>query len=60
MFEADHDYFQARAEQELARAKEARDPRAVKAHYKMAAYYLDLVQEGGISKVPTAAPARWR
>jgi hypothetical protein len=36
-------YFQERAEQEIRRAEAAEHPKAVRAHYELAAYYLELV-----------------
>lgn len=37
----DHEYLEARAEAELELAQEAEHPKAVKAHYELAARYLD-------------------
>lgn len=36
-------YYQTRAEQEIQRAQKADHPEAVKAHYLLAGFYLDLV-----------------
>jgi hypothetical protein len=36
-------YFESRAEAEIALAQEARHARAVKAHYELAAAYLDRI-----------------
>ena len=36
-------YFQARAEEEIEAAQSATHPEAVRAHYLLAGYYLDLV-----------------
>jgi hypothetical protein len=47
--EKDRAYFQRRAEEELARAQKAQDERAVRSHYQLAAYYLDLVHHHGSS-----------
>jgi len=41
--ERDRAYFQKRAEEELELAQKAQDERAVRSHYQLAAYYLDLV-----------------
>jgi hypothetical protein len=41
--ERDLAYFQRRAEEELELAQKAQDERAVRSHYQLAAYYLDLV-----------------
>jgi len=41
--ERDLDYFERRAEEELALAQNAADPKAVAAHYELACRYLDLV-----------------
>lgn len=41
--ERDRAYFQRRAEEELELAQKAQDERAVRSHYQLAAYYLDLV-----------------
>ena len=43
MTEAERDYFQGRAEAELALAGEAAHPAAARSHRMLAAYYLDLV-----------------
>jgi hypothetical protein len=37
----DRDYFEERAEAELSMAQAAAHPAAVRAHYMMAAFYLD-------------------
>ena len=42
----DLDYFQKRAEAELELAQSAEHAEAVRAHYTMAGYYLDLVHNG--------------
>lgn len=39
----DLEYFQSRAEQEVAVAQEATNPRVVAAHYELAERYLELV-----------------
>ena len=39
----DRAYYQRRAEEELELAQKAQDERAVRSHYQLAAYYLDLV-----------------
>jgi hypothetical protein len=39
--EHDRDYFEERAEAELSMAQAAAHPAAVRAHYQMAAFYLD-------------------
>lgn len=39
----DVDYFRDRAEQEIEHAQVADHPAAVRAHYELAGYYLDLV-----------------
>lgn len=36
-------YYQERAEQEIQLAQRAEHPRAVRAHYEIAGFYLDLV-----------------
>ena len=41
--ERDKAYYQRRAEEELELAQKAQDERAVRSHYQLAAYYLDLV-----------------
>jgi hypothetical protein len=41
--ERDRAYYQKRAEEELELAQKAQDERAVRSHYELAAYYLDLV-----------------
>jgi hypothetical protein len=43
MPEDDKIYFQDRAEAEIALAQHAEHPDAVRSHYLLAAYYLDLV-----------------
>jgi hypothetical protein len=40
---ADTDYFQLRAEQEIALAQQANHFRAVQAHYELASAYLDRI-----------------
>jgi hypothetical protein len=40
---SDIDYFQRRAEQEIEQATAADHPNAVRAHYQLAGYYLDLL-----------------
>lgn len=42
----DRDYFQARAEAEIELAQRAEHPDAVRSHYLLAGYYLDLVHCG--------------
>lgn len=37
------DYYERRAESEIAAAQQARHAQAVKAHYELASAYLDLV-----------------
>lgn len=39
----DLEYFQSRAEQEVASAQSAKDPAVVAAHYQLAERYLELV-----------------
>ena len=46
-------YFETRAEAELALAQNAAHPNAVKAHYQLAAHYLDRVH----SKAAPPPPA---
>lgn len=46
--ESDRAYFQRRAEEELELAQKAQDERAVRSHYQLAAYYLDLVHHHGL------------
>jgi hypothetical protein len=41
--QADLEYFQHRAEQEIALAQVSAHPQAVRAHYLLAGLYLDLV-----------------
>ena len=41
--QADLDYYQQRAEQEIALAQTSPHPQAVQAHYLLAGFYLDLV-----------------
>ncbi len=36
-------YLESRAEQEIEAAQASSDPRAVRAHYLLAGYYLDLI-----------------
>lgn len=43
MGESDRDYYYQRAESELALAQQSTNQEAVKAHYELAGYYLDLV-----------------
>ena len=50
--QTDIGYFHARAEQEIERAQQADHPAAVRAHYLLAGYYLDLVHNSPL------APAR--
>lgn len=57
----DRSYYEDRAEAELACAQRSTDPAAVKAHYALAGYYLDLVYGEGtaealISGTPVEAP----
>jgi hypothetical protein len=40
------EYFSDRAEQEIKQAQSAGHPEAVRAHYQLAGYYLDLVYSG--------------
>ena len=49
-------YFQDRAEQEIRRAELADHPDAVRAHYQLAGYYLDLVHNR--SGLPPRRPRR--
>lgn len=42
----DAEYFQKRAEDELARAQASDHPGVVRAHYIMAGFYLDLAHNG--------------
>lgn len=39
----ERDYYERRAEQEIEAARRSTDPAAVRAHYLLAGYYLDLV-----------------
>lgn len=48
MCREDHTYYEARAEQEIEAAQKARDVRVVRAHYRLANYYLDLVHGPGL------------
>lgn len=48
--DANRDYYEDRAEAELACAQRSNDPAAVKAHYALAGYYLDLVYGDGSAK----------
>lgn len=48
--ERDKAYFQRRAEEELDLAQKAQDERAVRSHYQLAAYYLDLVHHQGLTE----------
>jgi hypothetical protein len=56
-------YWEARAEQEIEAARRSDDPRAVRAHYLLAGYYLDLVHNpdarppGGPAPDGAMAPA---
>jgi hypothetical protein len=43
-------YFQRRAEQELALAQSAKNPKAAKAHYLIASAYLDRVHGPGTNE----------
>ena len=43
MIDDDKAYFQVRAEEEIELAQAADHPDAVRSHYLLAAYYLDLV-----------------
>jgi hypothetical protein len=43
MIPTDRDYFYVRAETELTRAQRAEHPAAMRAHYILAGFYLDLV-----------------
>ena len=49
----DHAYYYGRAESELQMARKATSPAAVKAHYMLAGYYLDLVHGGRRDPSPT-------
>jgi len=49
------DYFQQRAEAELELAQSAEHANAVRAHYTMAGYYLDLVHNDEAQTALTAA-----
>ncbi|MDF0488431.1 hypothetical protein PX554_09835 [Sphingomonas sp. H39-1-10] len=49
---SDRAYFHRRAEQELSQAQRAADPAAVRAHYHLAGYYLDLVYRPDIEDTP--------
>jgi hypothetical protein len=40
---ADVDYYEQRAEQEIALAQASAHPEAVRAHYLLAGFYLDMV-----------------
>ena len=46
MVHDDVDYYQRRAEQEIALAQNAQDNRAVQAHYELASAYLDRIHPG--------------
>ena len=50
----DIQYYSERAEQEIFRAQQAEHPEAVRSHYLLAGYYLDMVYNS------PAAPARPR
>lgn len=52
MTEDDRSYFERRAEAEIALAQRAEHPQAVRSHYLLAGYYLDLVH----SEAPAAEP----
>jgi hypothetical protein len=49
------DYFQRRAEQELAASEEATDARAAKSHRELAEHFLGLAN-GGTAAADEAAP----
>jgi hypothetical protein len=59
MTEDDRNYFERRAEAEIALAQSAEHPGAVRSHYLLAGYYLDLVHsdEPAAQPVTAAAPA---
>jgi hypothetical protein len=46
----DRTYYEDRAEAELACAQKSEDPAAVRAHYALAGYYLDLVYGDGTAE----------
>jgi hypothetical protein len=62
--EQDYDYFEGRAEAELEMAVKATDPAAAKAHYLLAAMYLDRIHGSGergsaeAPAMPLTMPAR--
>jgi hypothetical protein len=51
MTDKERAYFRARAEQEIAAAQTAGHPDAVRAHYQLAGYYLDLAFNPGAAPV---------
>ncbi|MDB5670238.1 MAG: hypothetical protein JWO25_1197, partial [Alphaproteobacteria bacterium] len=51
MSHEDYDYYQRRAEAEIALAQQASDQRVVQAHYDIAATYLDRIH-GDTPKAP--------
>jgi hypothetical protein len=54
----DIDYLQARAEQELEAAQQARHPSAVRAHFMIASQYLEIVH--GSPDAPAKPRAPWQ
>jgi hypothetical protein len=54
----DRFYYEARAEAEIEAAHQASHPAAARAHYLLAAHYLDLAHnpEAGIVTVPALTP----
>jgi predicted alpha/beta hydrolase family esterase len=57
MAEQDRAYFYERAEAELALAQRASHPKAVRSHYLLAAYYLDLVHCAAAAQAPAREAA---
>jgi len=56
---ADRNYFLDRVEEELTLANEAAHSGVARAHYHLAAYYLDRVYGGPVkAEPPEAAPAQ--
>ncbi len=61
MAEGERAYFEARAEAEIDAAHRAAHPAAARAHYVLAAFYLDLAHNPapgrGVAIIPASAPA---
>jgi len=51
------DYYRARAEQELERARSATAPEAARAHYELAGLYLNRVHDPEAAAPRVAEPA---